>query len=112
MKDVNEMSIQELTIRLNLTTIHSDDKDSMDIEEFRDLAALGYVDVSWGNDECASFLSPCGHYQVFIGYSGDFALPISLCHITDDGDTTYLLETVSLRYALATARTHNLNGEA
>ena len=112
MKDVNEMSYQEIASILGITTIHSDDKDAMDIEQLRDLAALDYVDVSWGNDECASFLSPCGHYQVFVGYSWDFALPISICHITDDGDVTYLLETNSLSEALAAARTHNLNGEA
>ena len=94
------MNRQQLETCLNFNGIHSDHKKVMSESDLSMLANAGYVDVSWGNDECASFLSPCGHYQVFYGGYCD-AENIYAQHVCDEGYTTPITLTNSMTEALA-----------
>ena len=93
------MNRQQLEARLNFNGIHSDDKKAMSESDLSMLANAGYVDVSWGNDECASFLSPCGHYQVFYGDDHDDAIYAQ--HICNEGYQTPITSTDDMSEALA-----------
>ena len=93
------MNRHQLEARLNFNGIHSDDKKVMSEFDLSMLANAGYIDVSWGNDECASFLSPCGHYQVF--YGDDHDDTIYAQYICNDGYQTPITLTNSMTEALA-----------
>lgn len=109
MKDVNEMTRQELETRLNITTVHHEHKEAMSNSDLVLLAIAGYVDVSWGNDECASFMSPCGYYQVFFGDDHDDSIYAQ--YICDDGFVTPLISTNDMLEALCKTNSHS-HGEA
>jgi len=108
MKNVKTMTHHELEIKLGFNGDHSEDKALMDTDMLRQLATSKYVDVSWGNDECASFLSPCGHFQIF--YGAEHEIAILAQHVCDDGFVTPIRETNSMMEALCAIRTHDLYG--
>ena len=108
MKNVKTMTHHELELKLGFNGVHFEDKDLMDTDTLRQLAVAKYVDVSWGNDECASFMSPCGHFQIF--YSAEDDTAIYAQHICDDGEVTPVRETNSMMEALCAIRTHKPHG--
>jgi len=92
------MNRKQLETRLQFNVFHADDKNAMSDADLSMLANAGYLDVSWGNDECASFLSPCGHYQVF--YGDDHDDTIYAQHICNEGYQTPITLTNSMTEAL------------
>lgn len=111
MKDVNEMTRQELEAKLQFNGVHHRHKEAMIDSDLALLAIASYVDVSWGNDECASFMSPCGHYQVFFGEHCDLDC-IYAQHVCDEGYVTPLITTNDMLETLCKLRDHSLYGEA
>jgi len=100
------MNRKQLETRLNFNGIHSDDKKVMSESDLSILVNAGYVDVSWGNDECASFLSPCGHYQLF--YGEDHGETIYVQYICNEGYQTPITLTNDMSEALAKVMGLNL----
>lgn len=113
MKNPTEMTREELQAQLNLNGAHSEDHDAMSTTDLLLLVSFGYKDASWSNDECASFISPCGHYQVFFGR--DHIDSIAVNHITDEGGiklmaisggTTTTMSTNSMMLTLSSVELH------
>ena len=94
------MNRKQLETRLQFNVFHADHKKAMSDADLAMLVNAGYVDVSWGNDECASFMSPCGYYQIFYGGYCDNE-NIYAHHICDDGYPTPITLTNDMSEALA-----------
>ena len=95
----DKMNRKQLETRLQFNVFHADHKKAMSDADLAMLVNAGYVDVSWGNDECASFMSPCGYYQVF--YGDDHEDAIYAQYICDEGYQTPITLTNDMSEALA-----------
>ena len=96
---------KELTNKLQITGTHSEDKDLMTIEHLQLLSNKDFTDCSWGNDECASFLSSCGYYQIFVGFA-DFDETFSTSYIDDEGDVEFINSSCDLEGILNNIDAH------
>ena len=74
-----------------LNSTHMHDKKHMTPEMLVALVDADYMDVSWGNNECASFLSPCERFELFVVVHTHLPLAVTfyVADITDDEDTPH-----------------------
>jgi hypothetical protein len=72
---------------IKLNHAHAEDKEKLSSEQLKQLEENGFTDDSWGNNECASFISKCEHYQIFCGFSDECEKVFTVLFETDDSDT-------------------------
>tara|TARA_R110000764_G_scaffold198667_1_gene283936 strand:- start:256 stop:570 length:315 start_codon:yes stop_codon:yes gene_type:complete len=83
--------MQNLLDQLEFNGAHMDDKKALALEQLQTLADAKYSDISWSNNQCASFGSDCLRYELFVNLQADSVSDeFHVCHYEDDGDSTFL----------------------
>jgi len=65
--------MKNLFDRLKFNGAHMDDKNALTVGQLQTLADARYSDISWNNNECASFGSDCLQYELFVNLRTDNA---------------------------------------
>ena len=63
--------MENLLHKLKFNGAHMDDKKALTVGQLQTLANAKYSDISWGNNECASFGSDCLRYELFVNLRTD-----------------------------------------
>ena len=99
--------MQNLLDKLEFNGAHMDDKKALTLEQLKTLADANYSDISWSNNQCASFGSDCLRYELFINLRTDSVSDeFQVCHYKDDGDCTFLKSGSDLTQCLAAIESH------
>ena len=99
--------MKNLFEQLKLNGAHMDDKNALTVGQLQTLADARYSDISWNNNECASFGSDCLQYELFINLRTDNARDeFHAVHYEDKGDSTFFYSGESLAHCLAAIESH------
>ena len=63
--------MKNLFNQLKFNGAHMDDKKALTVGQLKTLADANYSDISWGNNQCASFGSDCLAYELFVNLRTD-----------------------------------------
>tara|TARA_R110000737_G_C14180443_1_gene413296 strand:- start:140 stop:463 length:324 start_codon:yes stop_codon:yes gene_type:complete len=103
--------MKNLFDQLKFNGAHMDDKKALTVGQLKTLADAKYSDISWGNNECASFGSDCLRYELFVNLRTDnVSDEFHVCHYKDDGDfsgPTFFHSGDNLAQCLAAIESHN-----
>jgi|TARA_R110000765_G_scaffold420032_1_gene524702 hypothetical protein len=100
--------MKNLFDKLKFNGAHMDDKKALTIEQLQTLADAKYSDISWGNNECASFGSDCLRYELLVQWRTDnVSDKFHAVHYKDDGDCTFFHSGDNLAQCLAAIESHN-----
>jgi hypothetical protein len=92
--------MQALAIKFN--GAHMDDKKALTVGQLQTLAGKKYSDISWSNNECASFGSDCLRYELFVNLRTDnVSDEFHAVHYDDDGSSTFFYSGEDLAQCLA-----------
>ena len=95
--------MKNLFDQLQFNGAHMDDKKALTVGQLQTLADAKYSDISWSNNECASFGSDCLRYELYV--SDEF----HAVHYEDDGDfssSTFFHSGDNLAQCLAAIENH------
>tara|TARA_R110001606_G_scaffold208811_1_gene356264 strand:+ start:1015 stop:1338 length:324 start_codon:yes stop_codon:yes gene_type:complete len=102
--------MKNLFDQLKFNGAHMDDKKALTVGQLKTLADAKYSDISWGNNECASFGSDCLRYELFVNLRTDSVSDeFQVCHYKDDGDfsgSTFFNAGDNLARCLAAIESH------
>ncbi len=102
--------MKNLFDQLKFNGAHMDDKKALTLGQLQTLADAKYSDISWGNNECASFGSDCLRYELFVNLRTDNASDeFHAVHYEDDGDfssSIFFYSGESLEHCLAAIESH------
>jgi hypothetical protein len=77
---------KELEVELNVSGTHYADIHKLFATDLLELIKFGYQDCSWKNNECASFISPCEKYEIFVDGEHTHGYMFSVAYICEDGE--------------------------
>lgn len=97
-------------LKLKFNGAHMEDKRALTLSQLEALARAGYMDISWSNNECASFGSDCLRYELFVNLRTDnVSDEFHAAHYDEDGDfgaCTFLESGSDLKKMLSVIETH------
>ena len=100
--------MKNLLDQLKFNGAHMDDKKELTVGQLKTLADAKYSDISWGNNECASFGSDCLRYELFVNLRTDnVSDEFHAVHYDDDGGSTFFHSGDNLAQCLAVIESHN-----
>ena len=100
--------MKNLFDQLKFNKAHMDDKKALTVGQLQTLAGGKYSDISWGNNECASFGSDCLRYELFVNLRTDSVSDeFHAVHYDDDGNSTFFHSGDNLAQCLAVIESHN-----
>tara|TARA_R110000772_G_C12974380_1_gene405043 strand:- start:83 stop:406 length:324 start_codon:yes stop_codon:yes gene_type:complete len=103
--------MKNLFDQLKFNGAHMDDKKALTVGQLKTLADAKYSDISWSNNECASFGSDCLRYELFVNLRTDnVSDEFHAVHYDDDGDfssSTFFHSGDNLAQCLAAIESHN-----
>lgn len=93
--------------QLKFNGAHMDDKKALTLGQLQSLADASYLDISWNNNECASFGSDCLKYEIFVNLRRDNARDeFHAVYYDDDGSCTFLQSGENLSQSMAAIESH------
>lgn len=99
-----------LLLKLKLNGAHMEDKRALTLSQLETLSRAGYMDISWSNNECASFGSDCLRYELFVNLRTDnVSDEFHAGYYEEDGDfggCTFLESGSDLNKILEVIETH------
>ena len=99
--------MQNLLDQLKFNGAHMADKKALALEQLQTLADAKYSDISWSNNQCASFGSDCLRYELFVNLRTDNVIDeFHAVHYEDDGDSTFFNAGDNLAQCLAAIESH------
>jgi hypothetical protein len=102
--------MKNLLDQLKFNGAHMDDKNALTVGQLQILANAKYADISWSNNECASFGSDCLQYELFVNLRTDnVSDEFHAVHYEDDGDfssSTFFHSGDNLAQCLAAIENH------
>ena len=102
--------VDKTLLKLKLNGAHKADKDALTFSQVQALSRAGYIDISWSNNECASFGSDCLRYELFVNLRADnVSDEFHAAHYDEDGDfgsCTFLESGSDLTKMLSVIETH------
>ncbi len=61
-----------ININIELNEAHSEQKHKMSVAQLVALSDVGFKDYSSEDNKCASFVSPCGNYELFFTNNNEY----------------------------------------
>ena len=99
--------MKNLFYQLKFNGAHMDDKKALTVGQLQTLAGARYSDISWGNNECASFGSDCLRYELFLNLRTDnVSYQFHAVHYDDDGGSTFFYSDDNMAQCLAAIESH------
>ena len=99
--------MKNLFDQLKFNGAHMDDKNALTVGQLQTLADAKYSDISWSNNECASFGSDCLRYELFVNLRTDnVSDEFHAVHYDEDGGSTFFHSGDNLAQCLAAIENH------
>ena len=99
--------MKNLLDQLKFNGAHMDDKKALTVGQLQTLADAKYSDISWSNNECASFGSDCREYELFVNLRTDnVSDEFHAVHYDRHGDSTFFHTGNDLALCLAAIESH------
>ena len=99
--------MENLLDQLKFNGAHMDDKNALTVGQLQTLADAKYSDISWSNNECASFGSDCLQYELFVNLRTDnVSDEFHAVHYDEDGGSTFFHSCDNLAQCLAAIENH------
>lgn len=99
--------MNNLLQKLKLNGAHMNDKKVLTLGQLQTLADANYSDISWSNNDCASFGSDCLRYELFVNLRTDNASDeFHAVHYKDGEDCIFFYSGESLAHCLAAIECH------
>jgi hypothetical protein len=99
--------MKNLFDQLKFNGAHMDDKKALTVGQLQTLADANYSDISWGNNQCASFGSDCREYELFVNLAvNNVSDEFHAVHYDRDGDSTFFYTGNDLALCLAAIESH------